>query len=128
MVTFTDKRERSIEHLIPVREFQNVFKISEKYGRKLDTVWAWCCDGKPHRYAGKRIPAIVGNCLLDVFGIDDITLRAVGYVPCWHVFEDMDSGEFSFGNRPSFIRSRDAESLAIGYAMPVIDFQEIKKL
>jgi hypothetical protein len=127
MVIYTSiaKREHWAEHIVPVNDLANVPVVAAKYGVKPEGVLAWYSDGKEHWFCGKRIPVIVMHPAMGIFGVNEEILYAAGYAPHWVVFEDLDTGEFSFGNRSAFIKSRVPAEVARGYAMPVIDFAEI---
>lgn len=85
--------------------------------------WVYCLDGKKHG----RLPAVVLPDLVPIFG-GESTLRKAGYRKCWLVFQDLATGEYTFGNKVSFARSKDEEDREIARNMPTADIALLQTL
>ena len=126
MVISVSKREGYKMHLIPVRDRANIPVVCDMVHKQSDGtgVWVYYCDGKWH----KGFPTIIMPGLVEMFRRGrDITPESLGYRPHWIVFEDIVTGEFSFGNKPSFSRG-DEYSRAEASKMPVIDLKWLEAL
>jgi len=121
MIIYTNKRYGYAEHLIPVKDVGNIAWLTSLVHEQTQSeigTWVYWCDGRPHRgFPTEIIPGLV-----DMFRRGrSITPEQIGYRPYWCVFEDLNSGEFSFGNKPSFMRSQSDEDRKRAESMMVIN-------
>ena len=110
-----DRRYRSQLFVHPVKNAEKAWTVYDAVAPTGAIVW--CKDGRRHG----RIPALVlPNWVDSMPGCSSENLRLNGYTLHWQIFRDMDKGEYSFGNRPSFSRSKKAEDRERARYMPVI--------
>ena len=108
MVVSVSKRNGSKMHVIPVRDRVNIPMVCDMVHKQSPGtgVWVYYCDGRWHR----GFPAIILPGLVEMFRRGrDITPESLGYRPHWIVFEDMATGEFTFGNKPGFSRGDEGK-------------------
>ena len=91
------------QHCIPIEDKQP------------ENHYAYILDGKKHG----KIPPIVAPELVHIWGIEKI-LKA-GYKPHYIVFEDVESGIFTFENYTSFAHSPDIKSRELAKTFKHID-------
>ena len=77
--------------------------------------YAYVLDGKKHG----KIPPIVAPELAYIWGLENV-IKA-GYKPYYIVFEDVESGIFTYENYTSFIHSPDIESRKLATTFKHID-------
>lgn len=113
-----DKRDRSIEYLIPMKD--------ESHSDMFDTpcaTWVYYCDGKRHG----RVPVMVLPGLIDMFGGEE-HIRSLGYRKHWNVFFDEDAQIFTFGNHAGFSKSRYPEEQQAALSFPIVDITLLHQL
>lgn len=84
--------------------------------------WCYYNDGKKHG----RIPVMVLPGLVDIFG-GESAIRRAGYRKHWNFFQDLTTGEYTFGNKPSFSKG-DADDQERAKHMLVITLDDIVNL
>ena len=109
------KRFGYAQFLIPMKDERN----SERFG---SNSWVYYKDGKPHG----KIPTSVLPTLMHLFGGEE-AIRKAGYRKHWDIFQDLQTGEFTFGNKPSFSRGTEHER-AMASNMPTVDPKELEML
>ena len=78
--------------------------------------WVW--------YNGKR--CILPTCEFIFGGIQAI--KQQGYKKHWSFFENIQTGEMTFGNKPSFSKSPDEEDRERAQNMPAVNLELLKTL
>ena len=114
------KRFGYAEFVIPMKDESNSERFASQTG-KCDS-WCYYKDGKPHG----KIPTMVMPGLMDLFG-GEAKIRNAGYRKHWNVFKDLESGEFTFGNKPSFSRGSPVER-EFASKMLVVNPEELELL
>lgn len=111
-----DKRTNCIMYAIPMKDesHANMFAYND---------WIYTCDGKHHG----RIPAIVLPTLTNIFG-GEATIREAGYRKHWCVFYNTVTGEYTFGNKPSFEKSSIPEERERAKSMPSVNIEQLMQL
>ena len=94
------KRHNWAEYVIPIQDERNVSIFADKVGKTC--FWCYYKDGKRHG----RLPVVGLPGILDIFGGEE-AFRQAGYRKHWTVFQNLKTGEFTFGNKPSFETSGD---------------------
>ena len=95
-----NKRNNWAQYAIPIQDEQNISMFADLVGKTC--YWVYCKDGKGHG----RLPAIGLPGVLHIFGGESV-FRDAGYRKHWLVFQNLKTGEFTFGNKPSFSGSYD---------------------
>lgn len=108
------------EFVIPMKDESNSERFANQVGQCCS--WVYYKDGKPHG----RIPTMVLPGLMDLFG-GEAKIRNAGYRKHWNVFQDLQTGEYTFGNKPSFSRGLPHER-ALASQMLVVNPAELEKL
>lgn len=116
IISRADKKNGGIRHLIPMQDesHANTFAYND---------WVYVNDGRAHG----KIPAIVLPGVMHIFG-GEKAIRAAGYRKHWIVFENTKTGECTFGNKPSFLNSTDADDRERAEYMPFADIELLKTL
>lgn len=114
------KRFGYAEFVIPMKDERNSDRFESQIGKC--NAWVYYKDGKPHG----KIPTMVLPSLMGLFGGED-KIRAAGYRKHWNIFKDLESGEFTFGNKPSFSRGLPGER-EFASKMLVVNPEELELL
>ena len=115
MFKWVNKQENYAQIVIPMQDESHA-------GMFAYNDWVYCLDGKKHG----RMPAIILPELVDIFG-GEVAIRKAGYRKCWDVFENLATGECTFGNKPS-LSTGDAYEQEMARNMPTTDIELLKTL
>jgi hypothetical protein len=114
------KRRGYAVFVIPMKDEGN----SEYFAEHLDGCGSWVYF-KDNKWHGK-IPPMVLPELIHQFG-GEAKIKNAGYRKHWNVFQDLRTGEFTFGNKASLSMGDEYER-NLASKMLVVDPEELSKL